>query len=108
MNWPDDADGDVFRRLMDHGFDFSKSHTVDYNVDFDSWPPSQAALATLRSMFGALSVVDPDDDDTGYVQFQIHGPLTYEAVTDTQRRVTAAMSQFGGVCESWGVLQDEV
>jgi hypothetical protein len=108
MNWPDDADGDVFRRLVEHGFDFSMSHALDYNVDFDTWPPAQAALDALRSMFGKIQIFEPDDDYSGYIQFQIHGPVTYEAVTTTQRRATTAMATFGGVCESWGVMQDAV
>jgi len=39
-DWPDDADGGVFRNLAANAFDFSKQYSVDYNVDFDSWPPS--------------------------------------------------------------------
>jgi hypothetical protein len=108
MSWPDDADGDVFRRLVEHGFDFSKPHTVDYNVDFDAWPPTQVALDILRSMFGTIRVFEPDDESSGYIQFQIHGPVSYEAVTSTQRKVTAAMVTHGGICESWGVMQDAV
>jgi hypothetical protein len=46
-DWPDDADGDVFRRLHTAGFDFSQSRSIDYNVDFKTWPPSEAALDLL-------------------------------------------------------------
>ena len=105
-NWPDDADGGVFRRLVEHGFDFSKSHTVDYNVDFDAWPPPSEAIATLRSIYGAVELYDPDEFGQGYAQFKAHGPVTYEAVTSVQRRTSSAMASFGGICESWGVTQD--
>ena len=103
--WPNDADGDVFRRLAEHGFDFSKSHTIDFNVDFDGWPPSPKAVELLRSTYGDIKLYEPDDLGNGYALFNIYGPVTYETVTAVQRRVTTAMQPFGGRCESWGVLQ---
>jgi len=103
-DWPDDADGGVFRNLAADSFDFTKSWSVDYNVDFESWPPPAAALELLRSIYGDLGLYPPDENGDGYVQFQIVAPLTYEGVTSVQRRISAAMEPFGGVCESWGVM----
>ena len=103
-DWPDDADGGVFRRLAASGFDFSQPYSVDYNIDFENWPPANDALALLQSMYGNLSLYEPDEHGPGYVQFQIVGPVTYEGVTSVQRRASSAMAPFGGVCESWGVL----
>ncbi|MFT3808001.1 ribonuclease E inhibitor RraB [Arenimonas sp.] len=104
MSWPDDADGDVFRRLEANGFDFSKPYAVDYNVDFESWPPASAALEVLRSQYGSIEVFEPDEDGDGYVLFQVVGPITYEGVTSVQRRTSSTMQPFGGICESWGVM----
>jgi hypothetical protein len=104
-DWPNDADGDVFRRLRTSGFDFSNPYSVDYNVDFNTWPPAKAAIDQLESMFGRVKIYEPDEHGAGYVQFQIIAPVTYEAVTTVQRKVSAAMQPFGGVCESWGVIE---
>jgi hypothetical protein len=105
-SWPNDADGDVFRRLEAHGFDFDKPHTVDYNVDFASWPPNPEALEFLRAQYGVVKVYEPDENGDGYVQFRVMGAVSYEGVTGVQRRTTLAMRRYGGVCESWGVLQE--
>jgi hypothetical protein len=102
MTWPNDADGDVFRRLESRGFDFSKSHVVDYNVDFEHWPPATAALEILRDRYGNIELVEPDEEGDAYVHFQIFGPVTYEGVTSVQHRVTLDMKPYGGICESWG------
>lgn len=105
-DWPDDADGGVFRNLAADNFDFSAQHSVDYNVDFESWPPPAVALEWLQTHYGELGLCPPNEDMNGYVQFQILGRLTYEGVTSTQRRVSVAMEPFGGVCESWGVMHN--
>ena len=105
-DWPDDADGGVFRNLAADDFDFSVQHVVDYNVDFEIWPPPAVALEWLHAHFGELELYAPSEDMGGYVQFQMLGRLTYEVVTSTQRRVSTAMAPFGGVCESWGVMHN--
>ena len=105
-DWPDDADGDVFRRLYEHRFDFSRPYSVDYNVDFSNWPPEQDAVAWLESTYGRVTLHPPTEGFGGYAQFQVDGPVTYEGVTSTQRRVTGALESLGGICESWGVMQD--
>ncbi len=104
MTWPNDADGDVFRRLERDGFDFSKPHTVDYYVDFDAWPPHRSAIEILRATYGNIEVVVSEENGDGYVLFKIVGLVTYEDVLSVQRSVSLAMRPYGGVCESWGVM----
>lgn len=102
MDWPNDADGDVFRRLVENGFDFSEPHTVDYNVDFDVWPPAQTALDTLRSLFGAIEVIDPDDDFGGYVQrgsFLMKRLHQYSAVLQPLSPLMAVFANRGASCK---------
>jgi len=48
--WPNDADGDVFRRMQKSEFDFDKAIDIDFNVDFDSWPPSDELVCMLRNL----------------------------------------------------------
>lgn len=102
--WPDDVDGDALRRLEGVGFDFQKPCTVDFNVDFDDWPPPADALALLGSNFPSATIHDPSDDSDGYVQFQVFETLSYALVTGIQAKVSAWVGPYGGVCESWGVL----
>lgn len=103
-SWPDDADGDVFRRLESCGFNFAKEYPVDYNVDFDSWPPHPDAVKLLQERYGPIDLFAPEDDSKGIVLFRVTGLVSYERVASVQRIVTAAMRPYGGVCESWGVL----
>lgn len=102
--WPNDADGDVFRRMQKSGFDFDKAVDIDFNVDFDSWPPSEELLSMLRSQFKHVKVCSPDSSGEGYVQFVLNAVPTYELVIFIQKSVSEMAARFGGVCESWGVL----
>ncbi len=104
MNFPDDADGDVLRRLDESGFDFSKPTTIDFNVDFDFWPPHQDAISILKEYAGEIEIYEPDGEYSGYILFTVRQVLSHELVTATQDQVTTLMAKYGGVCESWGVL----
>jgi Regulator of ribonuclease activity B len=104
MSWPVDADGDVLRRLQAQGFNFSEPHTIDFNVEFRQWPPTHEALKLLRTRYPNLEVVEPDADSPGYVSFQVLGQVSYEHITSVQRSISSLVANFGGACESWGVL----
>jgi len=104
MSWPENADGDAFRRLEANGFDFSSTCAIDFNVDFEAWPPSKDALAWLEEEYGPIAVHEPEENFGGYVSFTIRAKVTYELVMSTQEATSAAMAAYDGVCESWGVL----
>ena len=105
-DWPNDADGGVLRLLFGNGFDFSKPHEVDYNIDFKEWPPRPEAIELLRSTYGEVDVYEPDEHGDGYAQFKIVALVSYEGVIATQRQASIAMAPYGGICETWGVMQD--
>jgi hypothetical protein len=104
MKWPNDADGDVFRQLSQMGMDFSKEYTVDFTVDFETWPANPKAIEALKAKYGTVEVIPPDGDDPGYVLFQLRHLVTYEWVTTVQKEATDLVKAYGGRCESWGVM----
>ena len=90
--------------MLDSGLDFSEPHSVDFNVDFDQWPPSPAATSLLKSKFDVVEIYEQEDDFGGYILFTLNEIITYDLVMNIQSDVTKLMSEYGGVCESWGVL----
>lgn len=104
MTWPNDADGNVFRSLEEDGFDFSKDHMVDFNIDFESWPPSTEAINLLKEKYQNIEVIEPDEEFDGYIEIQIPTKLSYEFVVKVQKEVTALMKKYGARCESWEVM----
>jgi len=112
MNWPDDADGDVLRRLESDKFDFNIAHTIDFNIDFNSWPLSSENKKSLNNLYPNCVFIEPNEEDiknedvNGYIQYSIKDKLTYNLVIETQKKITEKTKQFGGWCESWGVPHD--
>lgn len=104
MSWPDDADGDVFRKLDARHFDFNETYLIDFNVDFEVWPPDPRAVGTLSRRYGSVEAYPPDGESEGYLLVRIQHKLEYQFVVDTQRRLSELMHSFGGHCESWGVF----
>jgi len=100
--WPDDADGDVLRRLEEKGFDFSKHYMVDFNIDFDQWPPIKEAMDVIRIAYPDAKIYG--DGEEGYVLFKVNSLITYDFVVKTQAKASSLVTQYGGRCESWGVL----
>jgi Regulator of ribonuclease activity B len=107
MSWPDDADGDVLRRLKESNFDFSRIHSIDFNVDLQEWPPEQDLIDLLIERYGDLRGHEPSADMNGYLEFQIKDQLTYELVIKIQNEASQIAKPFDGICQSWGVMQDE-
>jgi Regulator of ribonuclease activity B len=105
MGWPNDADGDVFRRLANDRFDFSTAHVVDFVIGFVDRPTLEA-VALLRETYPLAVVSDDTEYGSNYLLFQLHTVVTYDFVTATQTGITELMKRFGGVCESWGVMND--
>ncbi|RPI74557.1 MAG: ribonuclease E inhibitor RraB [Desulfobacteraceae bacterium] len=111
MDWPNDVDGEVLSGLEADHFDFNKEYQVDFNVDFEEWPPAEEAVRLLKSKYANIETVDPEEGEpeedgcNGYLSFQIKSRVTYEFVTQIQKETTEAMRPFGGWCESWGVME---
>lgn len=104
LTWPENTDGDVFRKLSSKGFDFSKVYTIDFNIDFDQWPPSAQAVQIINDTFPGAKVYADDDGKGGYVLFKLKAKPTYELVIQTQAKASTLVATFGGRCESWGIL----
>ena len=111
MNYPDDVNGDVFRRMEGHGFDFSKEHVVDFH----------AVMATEEEA-DQIALMYVADDKTGdelvNIETKPHPKggmevflskkmiVTYEAVTKFESILAERVSNLNGYLDGWGVLSE--
>lgn len=109
MEWPQDADGDVLRKLKKNNFDFESKHEVDFSIDFDHWPLTEAEEKYLLHSYPNAEIIEPDEDDLigddryGYVLIKFNNKISYKFVVEAQKLITQKISPIGGVCESWGL-----
>jgi hypothetical protein len=102
MNWPNDADGDVMRRLQRSGFSFDSETEIDFNVDFDRWPPDLSLMDILQTELPSAKLSVYDD----YILVRMRARVTYPFVIKMQADLTQISAAFGGKCESWGCFSD--
>jgi len=60
----------------------------------------------LQDKYPAIQIINPDDEYDGYITFKIFDELTYYLVMSIQKDISELVKPYGGICESWGVLQD--
>ena len=85
----------IIGRAMQAGVNFID--TADVYAKGES---EQTVSQALKDLGVACKDVVGSD---GYILFKVTALVTYEGVTSIQRRVTAEMMPFGGICDSWGV-----
>jgi hypothetical protein len=102
MTWPNNADGDVMRSLQAGGFNFDREVEIDFNIDFDEWPPDSSVTGMLQNKLPS-AVISVEE---GCLLVQVRARLTYQFVINMQAELTALSDPFGGICESWGVWSD--
>lgn len=101
-DWPDDAAGDVFRRLSERGFNFDREYEIDFNIEFDRQPLVAEVLASVKANFPQAKVSWDEGEDE--VLVQLRSKLTYALVIKVQADLTRVAEPFRGWCECWGVL----
>lgn len=101
MSWPNDADGDVFRRLEEGGLDLSIPCLINFEIDFEPWPPAPEAVAILTQAYPDVTLQEPEEEGAGYARLQIHAVPSYELVIGIQQHLTHLMAPFQGGCNVW-------
>jgi len=108
MNWPYDKDGKLLERLRRDAINLSQKHFIEFNIDFQHWPPSREAIDILKGKYGNVKVFNPgqlNELQEGYLSIMVQAKLSYELVTTMQQEITNCVASFGGYCNSWALLQ---
>ncbi|WP_394562184.1 ribonuclease E inhibitor RraB [Aquipseudomonas alcaligenes] len=111
MKYPNDANGDVFRRLEEHGFDFSKEHIVDFQAVFST----EAEADQIARMYLAdhhagdkLINIETKPYPEGGMELILSKKIiiTYQAISTFEKELENRVSKVEGYLDGWGVLQE--
>ena len=109
--YPNDANGDLFRRLESQDFDFSKEHSIEF---FAVFATEEEAMKT-----GYMYVEDKKNGEKlinietrpyseGGMELELVKVMhpTYENVTEFEQKLMERISTVDGYFDGWGFLHD--
>jgi hypothetical protein len=106
-SFPDDENGDVLRRMQEHGDDFSKARDVDFTVVFPSEHAAKA-FANLISGKGWASSVEMTNcvaELPWDVRVVNHMVPTHAGISQFEAMLADEAKSFEGRNDGWGSLQ---
>ena len=111
MSYPENANGDVLRRMEESGFDFSVEHVVDFFAVF----ATEAEADQIARLYLAdhkagdtFKNIETRPRDEGGIELTLSKQMlvTYERITAFEHKLAERMSTVEGAMDGWGVLQE--
>jgi hypothetical protein len=103
-DYPNDADGDALRRVVNDGNDISKPMDVDFPVVFADEVTARRFSEVAREHGYFPQLWKSAEDDQWDVICVKRMVLTYIAVLDVQRELDNLSEPFGGYSDGWGTF----
>jgi Regulator of ribonuclease activity B len=103
-SYPNDADGDALRNVVESGADMSCPMVIDFSVEV---PDERTArrIAEVVAAHGFDPSISEDDDSTSWSVYCSKSMLaTYEGVVAVQVELNELLSSHGGICDGWGTF----
>lgn len=105
-DFPNDLNGDVFRRMRDHGDDLSKPREIDFNHVFQKEEDANRFTDAVRQAgFAKVSYKYEEDLKAWDAQVQIFMLPTHADVTEKESKLDAIARKFDGRADGWGCMQ---
>jgi regulator of RNase E activity RraB len=104
---PNDANGDVLRRMLADGADLSKPHDIDF---FIAAPNEQAgsAIASAAEQQGFSVDLDKDEEAADWTVCCSRSMVPdHAAITQTEQQLDALARPLGGWIDGWGAFPVE-
>jgi len=110
MEYPADANGDVFRRMEASGFDFANEHVLDFHVVFATEEEADRIARMYLADHKAgdkLANIETKPFPQGGMELTLSKRMlvTYEAVSAFESKLAERVSHVDGYLDGWGVLQ---
>jgi hypothetical protein len=107
MNFPNDENGDVLRRMHENGTDLNQPRKVDFIAVF----PDEVSARTFGTHFAADNIVSFERTDCAEglpwdVKVTRKMVPTHQAITDFEKMLAHVASGLGGRNDGWGTLSE--
>ena len=111
MEFPQDANGDVLRRMQNSNFDFSKAHDVEFFAVFRTEAEAKIVanqyLADHKTGHKLVNIETRPAESGGMELVLVKNMLlTHSNVTAFESSLQKRVSEYDGYLDGWGVLQE--
>ena len=106
MIYPNDANGDVLRRMAAQGKDLTKARNIDFTVVFAHASSAEQFAEHFRELGHAVSIRETatEEDFPWDVIVVKHMVSTYEGITDFENLLQSVADRWNGHNDGWGCL----
>jgi hypothetical protein len=109
--YPNDINGDVFRKLEENDFDFSVEHPVDFYAIYASEEEADLVArqyATDWKNGKKFKNIETKPSDKGSIELELVPIMmvTYENIVNFENTLAERTSKVNGYLDGWGVLSD--
>lgn len=109
--FPDDANGDVLRRMQSSGFNFSEPHDVEFFAVFSTEGAADAVARQYAADHAAgdkLVNIETRPAEAGGMELMLVKRMlvTYENVSAFEAQLQSRVAAQDGYLDGWGVMQD--
>ena len=103
--FPNDADGEVLRRLAADGSDLSKPMFINFQVAVPDEIPAKALAALAEKLGYRVQVYDSPECTLPWTcECSTRMLATYESVLAIQQELAEISKPFGGLPDGWGTF----
>jgi hypothetical protein len=102
--YPQDADGDALRRVVDSGADMSRPMIIDFSVTV----PDERTARHVAELVEAHGFDPSISENDGSASWSVHCSksmlATYDGVVAVQAELEVLVTPHGGFCDGWGTF----
>ena len=111
MSYPDDANGDVFRRMEADQFDFDQEHVVDFFAILENEADADYVAMQFVADHEAgdeYATIETRPHDEGGTELTLSKRMlvTYTAVCAMEDLLATRVAEVEGYLDGWGVMQE--
>ena len=110
MIYPDDANGDVLRRMAAQGDDLTKPRNINFTVIFADASSAEQFAEHFRALGHKVSVerTATDQDFPWDVIVVQHMVPSYEGITDFENLLQSVADRWEGHNDGWGCFSEPI
>ena len=106
MNFPDDENGDVLKRMYESGMDLSKSYDIDFYHIFENRKDAESMLEVINNInhgFDVYVALEPNNEKWD-ICCTVNLIPTHNNITEKEEYFESFAEKHQGQCDGWGIL----